>query len=146
MTYTITYTHATADQWRNYTWDHQRTVLDETVEADSPEQAVEIAVDNMVDAVDPFDYYEVITDGEMILVYESHELVEVLFDFEAEEELRYFPDDSITADRIFWDAKPYCMIWSEVERLSREWETDLFTVMHEASEAELRTFGTELQD
>lgn len=52
-----------------------------------------------------------------------------------------FPDDGETADRIFWDQHPVCLSPAEVRRLSGEWDTDLFSIMREATDDEIAEYG-----
>ena len=56
----------------------------------------------------------------------------------------YFIDSTGTTeleDKIFGSCEPYCMTEAEVRALSREWDVDLFEVMHEADEDEINTYG-----
>ena len=56
----------------------------------------------------------------------------------------YFIDSTGTTeleDKIYGSCEPYCMTEAEVRSLSREWDVDLFEVMHEASADEIATYG-----
>ena len=51
----------------------------------------------------------------------------------------YFPNDGM-ADRIFGDQEPCCINEGEVKRLSAEWGIDLFEIMHEATDEEMKNY------
>lgn len=53
----------------------------------------------------------------------------------------YFPNDLKNADSIYGSAYPCCICRNEVIRLSKEWNTDLFAVMHEATKQEIAKYG-----
>ena len=53
----------------------------------------------------------------------------------------YICTEGIEADKIYGDQYPFCMDADEVKRLSKEWEVDLFKVMHEADEDEIKEYG-----
>lgn len=53
----------------------------------------------------------------------------------------YFINSDINPEAIYGSEYPYCMDLAEVERLSREWDVDLFGQMHEATADEIAEFG-----
>lgn len=45
------------------------------------------------------------------------------------------------ADDIYGGQYPVCLDTEEVERLSKEWDRNLFDVMHEATDEEIEQYG-----
>lgn len=58
-----------------------------------------------------------------------------------EAEPLYIVTDGDEADGVYGDQYPVCIPEEEVRRLSKEFGTDLFEVMHEASEEEIERYG-----
>lgn len=54
----------------------------------------------------------------------------------------YIVTEGKIADIIYDSQQPCCLSEPEVRRLSREWETNLFAYMHEASREEIEAYGT----
>ena len=57
------------------------------------------------------------------------------------EETWYFLNDPADVDEIFGSEYPTCISANEIRRLSREWDTDLMSKFHEATEAEIAEYG-----
>lgn len=53
----------------------------------------------------------------------------------------YIITEGRVADEIYGEWNPICLSEDEVRRLSVEYETDLFQVLHEASADEIATYG-----
>lgn len=53
----------------------------------------------------------------------------------------YIVTDGQEAESVYGDQMPTCLPEEEVRRLSLEWGTDLFEIMHEATTEEIATYG-----
>lgn len=53
----------------------------------------------------------------------------------------YIVTEGKEADSIYGSQYPVCMTEAEVRRLSKEFGTDLFQILHEASHEEIKKYG-----